>query len=210
MKDIGIIDTGLSNIHSVINAFEMLGSSVGTCRMKGDEREFRAIILPGVGSFKIAMGKLKEKGLDDAIKETIMTAKPFLGICLGMQLLLSESEEFGITKGLNLMEGTVKKFNFESKSIHVPHVGWNEVNFGKDMTLFNKIEQNSMFYFVHSFFIELNDTRALKATTNYFDKKFTSCFEKENIFATQFHPEKSGKIGIEVCKNFQQIVKKNA
>lgn len=210
MKDIGIIDTGLSNIHSVINAFEMLGSSVGTCRMKGDEREFRAIILPGVGSFKIAMGKLQEKGLDDAIKETIMTAKPFLGICLGMQLLLSESEEFGITKGLNLMEGTVKKFNFESKSIHVPHVGWNEVNFGKDMTLFNKIEQNSMFYFVHSFFTELNDTRALKATTNYFDKKFTSCFEKENIFATQFHPEKSGKIGIEVCKNFQQIVKKNS
>jgi len=207
MKDIGIIDTGLSNIYSVINAFEMLGSSVGTLKVKGDESNFRSIILPGVGSFKNAMGRLTESGLDDVIKQSILDGKPFLGICLGMQLLLSSSEEFGITQGLNVVNGNVRKFDFQSKDIHIPHVGWNEVINNNNMLLLKNIQLNSMFYFVHSYFVDLGDVKVITGMTNYAEQKFISCFEYENIYATQFHPEKSGKIGIEVCKNFQKIIK---
>ena len=209
MKDIGIIDTGLSNIYSVTNAFEMLGSSVGTLKVKGDESNFRSIILPGVGSFKNAMGRLSESGLDDAIKQSILDGKPFLGICLGMQLLLSSSEEFGITQGLNIVNGKVKKFDFQSKDVHIPHVGWNEVMHNNNMLLLKNIQLNSMFYFVHSYFVDLSDSKVITGITNYAEQKFISCLEYENIYATQFHPEKSGKIGIEVCKKFQKIIKNN-
>lgn len=209
MKDIGVIDTGLSNIHSVIHAFEKLDCSIGKIKKKGDEEKFRSVILPGVGSFKVAMKKLKEKGLDESIYEVIDKKVPFLGICLGMQLLLSESEEFGKSNGINIVSGKVKKFRFESQGVHVPHVGWNEVQHSNNMRLFESIDSGNHFYFVHSYFVEVNDKDIKIGKTDYADKNFISCIETENIFATQFHPEKSGKIGIKMCSNFKKIIKES-
>lgn len=198
-----IIDYGLGNLGSVKNALDKLGIDSMVSKSVGEIKKADGLILPGVGSASEGMKNLQKSGLDKVIRERIKKKKPFLGICLGMQLLCSSSEE-GSAKCLNVIEGKVKKFK---NNLKVPQIGWNQVN-QKTSKLFSKIKLNSYFYFVHSFYYQPRDRRAEIGTTDY-GATFCSAFENENVFGVQFHPEKSGKNGLRLLNNFKDIVYAN-
>ncbi|MFH1521309.1 MAG: imidazole glycerol phosphate synthase subunit HisH [Candidatus Micrarchaeota archaeon] len=194
---IAIVDYGAGNIASVKNALDKLGVTSVVTRDQKIWNDSEGIIFPGVGSFGSAMKQLDQNSLVDSIRE-----KPFLGICLGMQLLFEKSEESQNTSGLCLFKGKVKKFKC---SLPVPHTGWNKV-IVSDSPLFNGI--NDFYaYFVHSYYCDPIDKNCVIGSTVY-GKKFPSAVSKGNIYATQFHPEKSGEIGLSVLKNFLTEVKK--
>jgi len=200
-KVLGVIDYGLGNLRSVSKALEVLGVKV---ILSSDVRrlsEVRGLILPGVGAFKRGMENLEKLGLKDFLRQSLNRGIPFLGICLGFQLLFTESEEGGRVKGLEVLKGRVVRF---SKGIKIPHMGWNQVEFKKDNNLFKEIPDKSFFYFVHSYYVEPEDKDIVISTTDY-GGEFVSAINKDNLWGVQFHPEKSSELGLKLLKNFISI-----
>lgn len=201
---ITIIDYGSGNLRSVEKGFIKIGYDVKVTNRPEDVREAEAIVLPGVGAFKDCMQELTKLGLTDVIVEAIKNGTPYLGICLGLQILFNESEEFGSTKGLGVLDGKVVKFR--SGELKIPQMGWNQLNIKKSSPLFNEIPDKSYFYFVHSYYVAPEDNDIISTTTDY-GVEFTSSVCKDNIYAVQFHPEKSQALGLQMLKNFGNIVK---
>ena len=198
-----IIDYGLGNLGSVKNALDKLGVDSMVSKSVKDIEKATGLVLPGVGSATEGMKNLRKSGLNKVILKQIKLKKPILGICLGMQLLFFLSEE-GNTECLNVIEGKVKKFNNKLK---VPQIGWNQVK-QKPSKLFLSIKDKSYFYFVHSYYCQASEEKIIIGSTEY-GINFTSAIEDKNIFGVQFHPEKSGKDGLKLLKNFIDIVYAN-
>ena len=204
MKKVTIIDYMMGNLRSVAKAFEFVGCKVCVSNKKEDLRAADFLVLPGVGAFAKGINNLKNLGIIDILKEEVIEKKKlFLGICLGMQLLARESFEDGNHRGLNWVQATVKKFD-KNKKIRVPHMGWNEVQTTKDNILFSDIGENPVFYFIHSYHLVCDDKKIITATCEY-GERFPAVIQNNNIFATQFHPEKSQKEGLQLSKNFVNI-----
>lgn len=217
---IAIIDYGMGNLRSVSKAFETVGAKVEVTNTPKKISQSIALVLPGVGAFRRGMENLKALNLIPSIYKSIKENKPFLGICLGLQLLFTKSYEHGEHKGLDILPGEVKRF---STNVKTPHMGWNSVKqatsyrlqaTGKNLKptacslkLFKDIPDRSYFYFVHSYYVKPEDENIIVATTNY-GNEFVSAIQKGNIFGVQFHPEKSADLGLKVLKNFVNIVKK--
>ncbi|MBI5666038.1 MAG: imidazole glycerol phosphate synthase subunit HisH [Nitrospirae bacterium] len=205
---IAIVDYGMGNLRSVEKGFQKVGIDVKVTNRPGDIESAAGVVLPGVGAFKDCMRELQNLDLIDAVVAAINKGKPYLGICLGLQVLFSESEEFGKCRGLDIFRGKVVKFDFNSQlsTLKVPHMGWNALNIKKDDNpLFNGIPDKCYFYFVHSFYVAPDDASIVSTTTDY-GIEFTSSVRKDNIFAVQFHPEKSQAMGLQVLRNFGAIV----
>ena len=196
-----IINYGAGNIYSVLMAIKKIGMEVIITSNGKDLEKSDFIILPGVGAFGDGMKNLRERGLDRVIKREIKKNKPFLGICLGLQLLFSESEEGGC-EGLGLIEGEVRRFKF--RNLVVPHMGWNRVKF-KDPSfpLFKDIPDGTFFYFAHSYYVQPEEKRLIEGITEY-GIRFPSIVRLKNVIGVQFHPEKSGDYGVLFLKNFLQ------
>lgn len=200
---IAIIDYGMGNLASVRNALNKLGYEAVITSQAEEILTADKVILPGVGAFADSIQNLRQQGLDRVIQQVAGRETPLLGICLGLQLLFSESEENGFYRGLDLIPGRVVKFELP-RSYKVPHMGWNEIIPAESSRLFQGIPSGSYFYFVHSFYVVPENNTAEAARCNY-GIDFTCAVEAGNIFATQFHPEKSGDIGLQVLKNFASI-----
>ena len=201
---IAIIDYGMGNLRSVEKGFLKVGIDAKVVSRPSALDDAHAIVLPGVGSFKDCMRNLENMALIDPILRSIETGKPYLGICLGLQVLFTESEEFGFCKGLGIFEGKVVRFQINLK---VPHMGWNNITISRRPPLLNGIEDEAFFYFVHSFYVVPRNSDVIATTTDY-GVRFTSMVWKDNIFATQFHPEKSQDMGLRILKNFGDFSKK--
>jgi glutamine amidotransferase len=201
---IAIVDYGVGNLHSVAKALEQAGADV---RVTSDHHEVgraAAVVLPGVGAFKDSMDALHRSDLAKAVLEAVHAGRPFLGICLGLQMLFSVSEEFGVSKGLSLLRGKVVRF---PGGLKVPHLGWNEVKITKPGNpLFQGIPDNTHFYFVHSYHVVPDDPEVTAATCDY-GLTFTCMAWKDNVYAVQFHPEKSQQVGLKMLSNFVQLTK---
>ncbi len=217
MIDVAIIDYKMGNLFSVQRACENIGlNSLITSDIEVVKNS-RAIILPGVGSFAEAMKNLNNLGLTKAIKAFVKTGKPFMGICLGFQLLYTESEEFGTTKGLDILKGTVMKFpqnNPNGELIRVPHIGWNQIFSMQNEKSWNNsllegITPGEYMYFVHSFYVKPENDNFTLTRTEYKDFEFCSSIMKDNIFASQFHPEKSAKSGLRIYNKFADQINHN-
>lgn len=190
----------MGNLASVKNAFTRLGYEASVSSCPDDILAANKIVLPGVGAFADAINNLRRTGMNNVIAEAVKKRVPLLGICLGLQLLFSESEENGIHQGLDIIAGRVLKFNL-SPSYKVPHMGWNQVQPAGAGRLFKGIKAGSYFYFVHSYYVVPEDKTCIAATSNY-GLDFVCALERGNIFATQFHPEKSGELGLKMLHNF--------
>jgi imidazole glycerol-phosphate synthase subunit HisH len=194
-----IIDYGMGNLRSVEKAVAAVG---GRSIITGDReavRNAKRLILPGVGAFGDAMLNLRKNGLDVAIRDAVMAQKPLLGLCLGLQLLFTHSEEFGSHEGLNLIPGKVLKFN--DPGLRVPHVGWNQIEGGRPNPLLEGVSEGSYFYFVHSYYVEPDRDEDILRWTNY-GRRFCSIACRGNVWGAQFHPEKSQDIGKKLLCNF--------
>ena len=200
---IAIIDFGAGNLRSVENALLKLGEKPLVSDSARKILDAEKVIFPGVGNFGEAMRVLQEKELDKTVKEVIAAGKPFLGICLGIQLLFEKSEESKGTAGLGIFKGEVKRFP-DAKGLKVPQIGWNELELTQKKRLFDGITDKSFAYFMHSYYVAPKDSSIVAAETNY-GLKYCSALEQEKVFATQFHPEKSGKIGLRILKNFVEL-----
>ena len=200
---ITIIDYGMGNLRSVQKAFELYCPSVRVSSSADDIAEADKVILPGVGAFGKAMEELKSRKLIAPLKESIKKGTPFLGICLGIQLLFSESEEGGKVRGLGILKGKVRRFK-DSSGLKIPHIGWNKIR-AKDTTgqeaILNEVPDDSYMYFVHSYYVEPEEKSMVLCETQY-GVNFASGIHKDNVYAFQFHPEKSQGMGLEIIKNF--------
>lgn len=205
MKRVAIIDYDMGNIDSVFRAVEECGGApVVTC-LSAEIKDADCIILPGVGSFGDGMDNIKNKGLDEIIGERVLDrGVPFLGICLGMQLLAGRGYEFGENRGLGWIQGDVVRLKTDSPGTRIPHVGWNEVYPQRESPLLHDVQPGQDFYFVHSYHFLCADEKNILATTPYCGR-FTSAVCKGNIFGVQFHPEKSQKSGFLVLRNFLSL-----
>jgi glutamine amidotransferase len=201
---IAIVDYGMGNLRSVEKGFLKVGVDARVVREPQAVDDADAVVLPGVGAFRDCIRNLAQTSMTESIMRSIQKGKPYLGICLGLQVLFSESEEFGIYKGLDVFKGKVVRFQIDLK---VPHMGWNNVKILRKPPIFDGIQDESFFYFVHSYYVAPDDTAAVSTTTDY-GITFTSMVWKDNIFATQFHPEKSQESGLRVLKNFGDFVRK--
>ncbi len=200
---IAIIDYGMGNLRSVEKGFIKAGVDVRVTNRPEVVEKADAVVLPGVGAFKDCMQGLIKLDVVDAVIGAIKKGKPYLGICLGLQVLFSESEEFGKCRGLDIFRGRVVRF--ENHALKIPHMGWNQLNIKQDNPLFSGIENKSYFYFVHSYYVVPQDSSIIAAVTDY-GAEFTSAVCRDNIFAVQFHPEKSQAAGLQVLENFGKIV----
>lgn len=205
-KKIVIVDYSLGNMFSVQQAFAFHGIEAIITADKKIIESADAIVLPGVGAFGEAMNNLNSTGLTETIKEFVTKGKPFLGICLGMQLLFESSDEFGSTAGLGIIKGKIKKFQFADKKVHVPQMAWNNiiepVKGRWKNTVLEGIANNEFMYFVHSFYSEPENTDDVLCLTNYEGFEYCSAVNKANVTATQFHPEKSADEGLKIYKNW--------
>lgn len=203
---IAIIDYGASNLRSVEKAFRYLGRDVLVTSDKKDIDSASHLVLPGNGAFGDCMSGIGKLELTDGIKKFIKSGKPFLGICIGMQLLFDKSYEFGEHSGLGLIHGTIEKFSPQiiKQGGKIPHVGWNTVNSVKENKLFKGIERGAYFYFVHSYFANPSEGGSVTAVSDYYGD-FAAAVEKDNITGVQFHPEKSLKAGLKLLDNFCKI-----
>lgn len=205
---IAIIDYGMGNLRSVSKALELLGYETEVTRDAKRIADADHVILPGVGAFGAAMENLRKFELVDVVKDVAASGKPFMGICLGMQLLLDESTEQGNYKGLGIIPGKVIKFFKESDTnphtaaLKIPHMGWNSIHIEKPAPVLRDISDNSMVYFVHSYYV-VPEADVVAVTTEH-GIPFCAAIWKDNIFATQFHPEKSGNVGLKMLKNFAE------
>ena len=198
---IGIINHNFANLHSVKKALDYLNCSNKIIDNPNDlSNEIDAIILPGVGAFDAAIDSLKKSNFISPIKDAANLGTPILGVCLGMQLLFTDSEE-GKLKGLDLIRGKVTEIKKKNKDMKIPHMGWNSITIKTSSTLFNNIKSGEYFYFVHGYKCEPED-KSIVTTSVIYGDEICSSIEYKNIFATQFHPEKSGEIGLEIYKNF--------
>lgn len=200
---VAIVDYGMGNLHSVSKAVERLGYE---CLVTGEAEQILAadsVILPGVGAFGDAMEHLRESGLDLVVKEIAAGNQPLLGICLGMQLLFSSSEEHGSHKGLDILSGSVVRFA-PRDGYKVPHMGWNKLSFRQpESPLFEGLEEGHV-YFVHSYHVEVSQRSDLLAVTDY-GHPVTAIVGQSNVFGMQFHPEKSGELGMQLLRNFLKL-----
>ncbi len=202
---ISIVDYGMGNLRSVLKAFENQGFAVSITSSPDDINKANGLVLPGVGAFGECMANLNRLGLVEPIKDYINSGRPFLGICLGFQILFEESEESPGVKGLGLFKGRVVRFpDFGEKRIKVPQMGWNTINFDSSSHVLNNIPEGTWFYFVHSYYVD-PEKNGLSIITSNYGIEFTAAVEKENIFACQFHPEKSGRYGLDLVKNFAKL-----
>ena len=200
---IAIIDYDAGNIRSVEKAMAKLGQEVWITRDRERIMNADKVILPGVGSFGDAMAHLREYNLVEVIKDVVAEKKPFLGLCLGLQLLYESSEETPGVEGLGILKGKILKIP-EQKDLKIPHMGWNSLHLQNDGRLFRGIEQNPYVYFVHSYYLKAGEEETVKATTEY-SVNIHASVEKDNVFACQFHPEKSGDLGLQILKNFAEL-----
>lgn len=198
---IAIIDYGMGNLRSVQKALENVGARTQVTQKQEDIRKASKVVLPGVGAMRPAMKKLDELGLIPVLKESINDRKPFLGICLGFQLLFERSDEGGDVEGLSILQGRVRRFT----SLKVPHMGWNQLKIKTaDCALFKGIEDLSNVYFCHSYYVQPQDDWIIAATTDY-GVVFASSVHSQNIYGVQFHPEKSQAVGLTILKNFKEL-----
>ncbi len=202
---IAIIDYGAGNIQSVNKALRYIGCDTVITRDKEQILKAEGAVLPGVGSFGDTMDTINSYGIKDTVIEYTKSGKPFLGICLGLQLLFPESEESTEAKGLSIFDGTITKIP-SGEGLKIPHIGWNSLDIKKNDGLFKGLDQNPYVYFVHSYFLNASDKGIVSAQTQY-GVTIDAAIEKGNVFATQFHPEKSGETGLKILKNFADIVK---
>lgn len=205
---IAIIDYGMGNLKSVQNAFTAVGYKTVITDDLNQIKKASALVLPGVGAFRDAIKSLKDKKIDKELIKAIRRAKPFLGICLGMQLLQTFGEEGGFFEGLNIVSGKVKKL---PSSVKCPHLGWNKIKFTHNSNhninpIFRDVPDESYFYFVHSYYCEVDNQKIIYSTTDY-GLVFTSSIWKDNLFGVQFHPEKSSTLGLKILKNFGELSK---
>jgi glutamine amidotransferase len=202
---IAVIDYGMGNLRSVQKALEKTGHAALVTSSPQAIRDAGALVLPGVGAFRDCIRSLEKLNLIDSIVQSVKSGKPFLGICLGLQVLFTESGEFGTTPGLNLIPGRVVRFAQRdtpgAERLKIPHMGWNTISLRGEAPVFSGIKDGSFFYFVHSYYVVPEDTAVIAATTGY-GIEFTSSIQKDNIFACQFHPEKSQEVGLQLLKNF--------
>ena len=202
---IAIIDYGMGNLRSVQKGFEKIGADAVVTADPRVVLEADKIVLPGVGAFRDCMHNLEQAGFVEPILKVIADGRPFLGICVGMQLLFSDSVEFGLYRGLDLIPGHVLRFpegmREGDEDLKVPHMGWNQLNFKRKPEVFGDLDGGTNVYFVHSYYVKPDDEGVIAATTNY-GIEFCSAIWKDNIVATQFHPEKSQHAGLRILKNF--------
>ncbi len=202
---IAIVDYGMGNLRSVEKGFKKVGVEAKVTSSPKDVEDASAVVLPGVGAFRDCIRNLTDLSLTEAIANSIKKGKPYLGICLGLQVLFSESEEFGRCKGLDIFRGKVVRFQISEK---VPHMGWNNVKIVRRPPILSAVPDDSFFYFVHSYYVVPDDRDVIAAKTDY-GVNFTSMIWKDNVFATQFHPEKSQNLGLKVLAGFGEFVKKS-
>lgn len=199
---IAIIDYGMGNLRSVQKGLEKVGFTAEIVDDPAAVRAADGVILPGVGAFADAMGNLAERGLDMAIREVIASGRPFLGICLGQQLLFESSEEWGVHPGLGVFRGTVRRL---PPGLKVPHMGWNEVEIARPSPLLAGVPDHTRFYFVHSFYVDPVEEDIVLGWTDY-GVRFASAVGRERVFGIQFHPEKSSAWGLRILENFGRMV----
>lgn len=200
---IAVIDYDAGNLRSVEKALIKVGADPVITRDPDVIRKADKVILPGVGAFGEAMEKLNRFGLVDAIHEAVDSGKPFLGICLGLQLMFEYSEETPGCKGLSIFEGGILKIPAKD-GLKVPHIGWNSLNITENAKLFRGLSKEPYVYFVHSYYLKVKDPQIVAATTEY-GVEIHASVEKGNVFACQFHPEKSGDVGMTILKNFVEL-----
>ena len=202
---IAIIDYGMGNLRSVQKAFAAVGEEAVVTRRPETIDSASHLVLPGVGAFPDCMANLDRYGLVEPIRKGIQSGKPFLGICLGLQLLFTESEEFGVHKGLDLIPGKVRRFpapiDASGQPLKVPHMGWNAVKVSRQAPPLQGLPDDTYMYFVHSYYVEPSDPSTIATTTEY-GRSFASSVWRDNVFACQFHPEKSQSAGLRIVKNF--------
>lgn len=207
---IAIIDYGVGNLRSVQKAFERIGAEAVVTSDAAAVSAAEGVVLPGVGAFGDAMRNLRRMGLAEATGDAIAEGRPFLGICLGMQLIFEESEEMGVHRGLGVFRGVVQRFpkppGTAPNPYKVPHIGWNEIHIRQPSPLLEGITDGSFTYFVHSYYVALEDPAIVLATTDY-GLDFASIVGRDNVFGIQFHPEKSQDVGLRILKNFAAIVR---
>ena len=205
---IAIIDYGMGNLRSVQKGFERVGCEAVVTADPKVVLEAHKVVLPGVGAFPDCMRNLEQGGFIEPLLKVIRDGRPFLGICLGLQLLFTESEEFGVHQGLNVIPGRVIRFpeglTSGGENLKIPHMGWNQLALKRPPPVFAGIEQGDNFYFVHSFYVVPDDEQVVATTTSY-GIEFCSSIWKDNIVATQFHPEKSQEKGLQILKNFGEL-----
>jgi glutamine amidotransferase len=204
---IAIVDYGMGNLRSVQKGFARVGYEAEVTRDVGRIAAARGVVLPGVGAFHACMENLARFGLVEPIRDVIVKKKPFLGICLGFQLLFSESEEFGRQKGLELFPGKVVGFHPDN-GLKVPHMGWNRIEKKKESPFLEGLSSGDYVYFVHSFYV-VPETSSLIATTTDYGGTFASSIATDRLFACQFHPEKSQELGLRILANFGRFVASN-
>jgi len=205
---IAVIDYGMGNLRSVVKGFEKVGV---TAEVTGDPDVVRAadgVVLPGVGAFGMAMEHLQAAGLDAAIKDAVAAGTPFLGICLGLQLLFTESEEFGPVRGLDILSGRVVRFfpDGAPDGVKIPHMGWNGIEKRRPVPVLVDVPDGSYVYFVHSYYVAPEDPAVIATTTEFGGQPFVSSVATGNLFASQFHPEKSGELGLRILRSFGRVV----
>jgi glutamine amidotransferase len=199
---IAIIDYGMANLRSVQKAFEQVGADARIISTPDEIRRADRIVLPGVGAFADAVRTLREKELAPPILDHIKSGKPFLGICLGLQMLFDASYEDGEHQGLGVIPGKTVRFDVDqTMSLKVPHMGWNQLNVQRPSPLFKDLPENPSVYFVHSYHVVPGNPSVIATTTDY-GRPFVSSVWRDNVVATQFHPEKSQKVGLQILKNF--------
>ncbi|MCR4955175.1 MAG: imidazole glycerol phosphate synthase subunit HisH [Lachnospiraceae bacterium] len=201
---VAIVDYGVGNVFSLEGSLKELGATVVYTKDPKQIKQADRVILPGVGAFGDASEKLFKSGLVDLLKEEVIKGKPFMGICLGMQLMFEEGYEYGRYPGLGLIEGSVQGIeNYVSKKMKIPHMGWNHLHLEKESPLFKYVKEDCMVYFVHSYHgVDCEKSRI--ATTDY-GGVLTAAVQKENVFGCQFHPEKSGETGLNILKAFLEV-----
>ncbi|WP_337288610.1 imidazole glycerol phosphate synthase subunit HisH [Candidatus Methylomirabilis sp.] len=213
MTMIAIIDSGIANLRSVQKGFERVEADAKVVEDPRALRDASGIVLPGVGAFADGISKLRDGGFIEPLLRAIEEGKPVLGICLGLHFLFSESEEFGHHTGLNIIKGRVVRFTDVALSgngcsarsrLKIPHMGWNRIRIERQAPIFKGIPDGAFFYFVHSYYVQPEDESVIAATTEY-GLRFTSVLWRDNLFACQFHPEKSQALGLQLLKNFASL-----
>lgn len=204
---IGIIDYGMGNLHSVQKAFERVGAEAQLVTDAAGIEAADKIVLPGVGAFRDAISTLQEKKLVEPIRQSVKKGKWFLGICLGLQLLFEHSYEDGEYEGLGIIKGKVVQFDFNGtkyQNLKIPHMGWNSLDLQSESPLYRGLAAESYTYFVHSYYVVPDDSNVIATTTNY-GTDFVSSIRQDNVMATQFHPEKSQRVGLKILENFTAL-----
>lgn len=201
---IAIVDYGMGNLWSVEKAFRKMGYAVSVTRDGDEIARAEAMVLPGVGAFGDCVRSLERLGLNEPIVRHLDGGKPFLGICLGLQVLFERSEESPEVRGLGVFEGEVIKFSADSGGLKIPHMGWNNVSYNRASPIFEGVPEGSWFYFVHSYYAAPGDRSLVLGSTEY-GVRFASAVGKESVYALQFHPEKSSVLGLRILDNFARI-----